>query len=124
MKAFNKRYIERFLKRDTELYPKHRQRKIRIAVIDSGLKRKNPLLQAVNTPNRIVESKSWVGDETDVEDVFGHGTVAAYLLLKIAPAAEVYVARVSKDKYIPRENVRNITEVSNWLMEPDICDHM
>ncbi|OIW25726.1 hypothetical protein CONLIGDRAFT_708490 [Coniochaeta ligniaria NRRL 30616] len=120
MKGFNDRYIKPFLKRDTELYPKHRQRKIRIAVIDSGFKRKNPLLQAVNTPNRIVDSKSWV--ENDVEDEFGHGTVAAYLLLKIAPAAEVYIARVSKGKSIPLENIRNITEAIKHAADPNGWD--
>jgi len=123
MGKFNEQYIEPLLGRSTEHLPKHRQRKIRIAIIDSGLDKKNSHIRGVNSSqrpgegSRIKGSRSWIGGENDVLDTFGHGTVVAYLLLKIAPAAEIYIARVSEGKTIPKENVGYIAEVSNPFIE-------
>jgi subtilisin family serine protease len=73
---------------------------VRIAILDSGLDPKNPfLIEDKQLPKpRIKEGRSFVhGTEPhDVQDEIGHGTHALGLLLKIAPCAEIYVARVAR----------------------------
>jgi hypothetical protein len=77
----------------------------RIAILDTGICLPEEAKDLGYT-NRIIKTKSWLGDNTtdDPElrlgdrDLDGHGTHAAGLLLKVAPEAEIYVARVFKGK--------------------------
>ncbi|KAH8600194.1 peptidase S8/S53 domain-containing protein, partial [Bisporella sp. PMI_857] len=88
-----------------------RRRRIKIAIIDSGIDMKNKCIKGILGPEkarkhkRIEDKRSWVGAETNIVDTFGHGTAVAYLLLKVAPAADLYIARVSEGKTIPKENI-------------------
>jgi hypothetical protein len=73
---------------------------VRIAILDSGLDPENPFLiedQQQANP-RIKEARSFVhGTEShDIRDEIGHGTHALGLLLKVAPCAEIYVARIAR----------------------------
>ena len=73
---------------------------VRIAILDSGLDPENPFLiedQQLANP-RIKDARSFVhGTEPhDIRDEIGHGTHALGLLLKIAPCAEIYVARIAQ----------------------------
>ncbi|OAL32056.1 hypothetical protein AYO22_00926 [Fonsecaea multimorphosa] len=73
---------------------------VRIAILDSGLDPENPFLiedQQLANP-RIKEARSFVhGTEPhDIRDEIGHGTHALGLLLKVAPCAEIYVARIAR----------------------------
>ncbi|KAK1142191.1 hypothetical protein N8T08_008117 [Aspergillus melleus] len=73
---------------------------VRIAILDSGLDPENPFLvedQQRNNP-QIKDARSFVyGTEThDIRDEIGHGTHALGLLLKVAPGAEIYVARIAR----------------------------
>lgn len=73
---------------------------VRIAILDSGLDPESPFLiedQQLGSP-RIKEARSFVrGTEPhDIRDEIGHGTHALGLLLKVAPCAEIYVARVAR----------------------------
>jgi hypothetical protein len=43
---------------------------------------------------RIIEKKSFCGDENDVQDVDGHGTQVAGIILRLAPRAHLYIARI------------------------------
>lgn len=73
---------------------------VRIAILDSGLDPENPFLvedqQRANP--RIKDARSFVhGTEPhDIRDEIGHGTHALGLLLKVAPGAEIYVARIAR----------------------------
>ena len=56
--------------------------------------------------NRIKESRSWVASKGDQEvdsenwrkDLDGHGTHVAYLLLRVAPVADIHIAQVFKTR--------------------------
>jgi subtilisin family serine protease len=73
---------------------------VRIAILDSGLDPENPFLvedqQRANP--RIKEARSFVQGTKprDIRDEIGHGTHALGLLLKVAPGAEIYVARIAR----------------------------
>jgi hypothetical protein len=72
---------------------------VKIAILDTGIDL--PLGQKFAHKDRIKECRSWLvtdedGDERGDKDLTGHGTHAAALLLKVAPNADLYVARVFK----------------------------
>lgn len=73
---------------------------VRIAILDSGLDPENPFLiedQQLANP-RIKEARNFVRGTGphDTRDEIGHGTHALGLLLKVAPCAEIYVARIAR----------------------------
>lgn len=43
-----------------------------------------------------ISPRSFLSDETSIEDVHGHGTHATALLLRVAENADLYVARIAK----------------------------
>ena len=81
---------------------------MRIAILDTGLNRYHPevseLLDKVKDDRRIQECKSWLpnsagdgllpGDEDDD----GHGTHCAMVAHKVAPNADIYIARIFKNR--------------------------
>ncbi|KAJ5364599.1 uncharacterized protein N7496_010312 [Penicillium cataractarum] len=82
---------------------------VRIAILDSGLDPENPFLvedQQCANP-RIKDARSFVhGTEShDIRDEIGHGTHALGLLLKAAPGAEIYVARIARRETIDPNTV-------------------
>src|SRR6187402_3265774 len=73
---------------------------VRIAILDSGLDPESPFLiedQQLANP-RVKDARSFIhGTEPhDVRDEIGHGTHALGLLLKVAPCADIYVARIAR----------------------------
>ena len=84
---------------------------VRIAILDSGFDRANWHIR--NDVQRIQGFRSFVSgtDPLDLQDKIGHGTHVLGLLLKFATCAEVYVARVAKDKTFCRDNCDSITQV-------------
>lgn len=78
----------------------HLAEPVRIAILDSGLDPDNPFLiedQHLANP-RIKEARSFVHGTVphDIRDEIGHGTHALGLLLKAAPYAEIYVAKIAQ----------------------------
>ena len=78
--------------------------KIRIAILDTGIDLGHPYfdekIRTGSTQTRresINECKSFLLGKRGDEDAHGHGTHAASLLLRLAPNAKVYVARVVDD---------------------------
>lgn len=77
-------------------------KRVRIAILDTGIDLGHPDFSKIDedhpeygTPkSRVKECKSFVGSEGGDHDHSGHGTHSAALLLKLAPQANVYVARV------------------------------
>lgn len=88
--------------------------RVRIAILDTGLNKKHPqvkqILEAPNDEKRIKKCRSWVPgvvgtDITDKkgilladEDIDGHGTHCAMVAHKVAPDADIYVARIFRDR--------------------------
>lgn len=76
----------------------HRQRSaglkaVRVAILDSGIDMFNPIFQKT-----VVGRKSFVGGAHDFFDFDGHGSHIAGLILKVAPHAELLIARVTADQ--------------------------
>lgn len=100
--------------------------RVRIAILDTGLNKHHPqvksILEKTQSERRIKNCKSWVPGvagsvDTDKngmllsdEDTDGHGTHCAMVAHKVAPNADIYVARIFKD----RNSVRGeyVVEVS------------
>lgn len=89
---------------------------VRIAILDSGLDPENPfLIEDQQLPNpQIKEARSFVhGTEPhDIRDEIGHGTHALGLLLKVAPGAEIYVARVARRETLDPNTYGDIAKAS------------
>jgi hypothetical protein len=94
---------------------------VRIAILDSGLDPENPFLiedQQLPDP-RIKEARSFVrGTEShDIRDEIGHGTHALGLLLKVAPCAEIYVARIARRETLDSNTYDDIAKVRLSLFQ-------
>ena len=80
-------------------------RKVKIAILDTGIDLGHPDFGKLDPDHpeygvprkRVKRWKSFANNEGD-KDVSGHGTHSAALLLKLAPKANLYVARVVEDQ--------------------------
>lgn len=88
---------------------------VRIAILDSGLDPTNPFLieDQQQTNPQIKGARSFVhGTQPhEVRDEIGHGTHALGLLLKVAPCAEIYVAKVARRETLDSNAFDDITKV-------------
>jgi hypothetical protein len=94
-----------FLSRATNFCTDHIQnlsndRKIRIAILDTGINEYHPFFKGVKATRRARDSpfkgmQSFIGD-SNAADSFGHGTNVASLILRIAREANLYIAKISK----------------------------
>ena len=69
---------------------------MKIAILDTGLDRAHPDIDA-RWSSRVRGVRSWVNGEDGDIDRHGHGTHGAALLMRIAPEAYIYVARIARD---------------------------
>jgi hypothetical protein len=115
MKEFKDKYIKihQNTVRRARVFPGD---KIRIAVIDSGVRSEDPDIMAADATKRIRDYRNFTSlDPSDCEDEVedGHGTLVSRLLLDVAPMAELYIAKVSRQRSIPRKELYRIADVSN-----------
>lgn len=113
MKQFKEKYIET-LENMASLAQNCCENKIRVAVIDSGVREEDPEIMAAHAKKRIRKYRNFSGpDPNHCEDEVegGHGTMVARLLLDVAPAAELYIAKVSRQKSIPKKELYRIADV-------------
>ncbi|KAF4432615.1 hypothetical protein FACUT_8303 [Fusarium acutatum] len=89
-------------------------KRIRIAVLDSGVRSDERKIETALREGRIKEIKSWVDSEGDTH---GHGTIITGLLLKMAPAAHIYVGKICDGKTIEEEHIPFIGEAIRWAVE-------
>ncbi|KAF4992831.1 hypothetical protein FGRMN_6883 [Fusarium graminum] len=94
---------------------------VRIAILDSGLDPENPfLVEDQQSPSpRIKEARSFIhGSEPySVRDEIGHGTHALGLLLKVAPCAEIYVAKIAPRETLNPNTYTDIAKAINHAVE-------
>jgi hypothetical protein len=83
---------------------------VKIAVLDTGIDMQHNYIKGCKKANRIKDVKSFVTDDTRIDDFCGHGTHVAALLLKVAPECQIYVAKVASGGKIPADH--RIAEVS------------
>ncbi|KAK4154756.1 hypothetical protein C8A00DRAFT_32424 [Chaetomidium leptoderma] len=95
-----------------------RNRKVKIALIDTGVDVEDPLIKPEAESGRI-RGCSWVGEETDLSDSCGHGTHLVRLVLKVNKSADILVAKVSESKSFSPKNTQNIAEAIHWAIKED-----
>jgi subtilisin family serine protease len=86
------------------------QRRIRIGILDTGIDTKNKIYFQ---SGRLEDDWciSFVGEPHEFHDEDGHGTHCVSLLRKVAPDAEIYVAKVFSHKEIDLTQAMNIPKV-------------
>ncbi|KAJ3549807.1 hypothetical protein NM208_g305 [Fusarium decemcellulare] len=87
-------------------------RRIRVALIDTGIDFDHPGIMEAKAKGRMKEEwcKSWVGATTKDYDDDLHGTNCAYLLHKAAPEADIYIARVFYKNELKLYEANNIAK--------------
>lgn len=96
-------------------------KRVRIAILDSGLDSENSSLiedQQLDDP-RVKDGRSFVhGTEPhDLRDEIGHGTHALGLLLKVAPFADIYVAKVARQESLDAYSCDDIAKARSSTSE-------
>jgi hypothetical protein len=115
-------YIRRITTKYSSLNKSHhwRSKKIRIAILDTGIDAvEDTLIQGAE--DRIKEHCSFMKDlnpsanPLDCQDVHGHGTHVTRLILRAAPSAEIFIAKISDGVIIDPQYLHRIARVSNNL---------
>jgi subtilisin family serine protease len=103
---------------------------VRIAILDTGVDGNHP--DIYSHWKQIKKVRSWVGEMAKTiygdgemsqkvirrihQDENGHGTHTTALVLKIAPTADIFIARIAKkDEKLVKENEQWITEVMETM---------
>lgn len=85
---------------------------IKVAVLDTGIDFEHGFIKgAMKKPRRIKATRDFVDKGNNIQDFHGHGTHVAALLLKVAPDAQLYIAKVANGGKIPASH--NIADVSH-----------
>lgn len=69
------------------------ENRVKIAILDTGIDLTDHF---ISNNRRRIRAKSFLPNDNSVEDVHGHGTHAAALLLRIAKNADIFIARITK----------------------------
>ncbi|SCO30847.1 related to thermostable alkaline protease precursor [Fusarium fujikuroi] len=94
----------------------HPHKRVTVAIIDTGFNANDdPFF--VNAERRILKRRSFIGKEGDWEDMHGHGTHVARLVLRHAPECEVYVAKISNTRSFSEDQVGQLAKALEWAGE-------
>lgn len=72
--------------------------RVRIAVLDTGIDASHPLIRRALDKGSIVDTRGFPDSRNPLQDLHGHGTHVTSVLLKTAPSAAMYIARVADDE--------------------------
>ncbi|KAH8667352.1 peptidase S8/S53 domain-containing protein [Tricladium varicosporioides] len=76
---------------------RNRMKRVKIAILDTGIDRQHQAFLDEASKARIKKTEDFLDPSGKGHDVCGHGTHCLGLLRKVAPEADIYVARVMKD---------------------------
>ncbi|KAL7936124.1 subtilisin-like protein [Trichoderma chlorosporum] len=93
--------------------------RIRIAILDTGYDARSPFFTSSPREKRLLKWKDFVDNHELPVDDDGHGTYTLSLLMKIAPAADICVARIAKNTEDLTNRVSNIAEAIDWAMDSE-----
>jgi hypothetical protein len=117
--------------------PKDKDKIVKIAVLDTGIDLFHEDFQMARASSfvsgkptfvegeppqikRIMEWQSFCGDKEDIQDVDGHGTQVAGIILRLAPKAVLYIARICEGDVnfgVP-EKKRQIVDKKSRIVNP------
>lgn len=96
-------------------------RRIRIAVLDTGIDFRHPGIIDAKDKGRVRKEwcHSWTGAKTDVEDEDDemHGTNCTYLLHKAAPEADIYIEKVFQRNSFKIYQAESIAKVRPFISD-------
>ncbi|RSL42810.1 hypothetical protein CEP54_015346 [Fusarium duplospermum] len=94
---------------------RNEKRPIKVAIIDSGVDPDDGWIRARSS--QIAGKRNWAGGQVDdCADICGHGTHITRLILKVAPAAEVYIAKVSEKKKFNPKVAGRVAQAIEWAV--------
>ncbi|KAJ4248542.1 hypothetical protein NW757_008190 [Fusarium falciforme] len=94
---------------------RNEKKPIKIAIIDSGVDPDDRWIRARSS--QIADTRNWTSAQIDdCADECGHGTHITRLILKVAPAAEIYIAKVSKRKKFDPEVAGQVAQAIEWAV--------
>lgn len=97
---------------------------VRIAVLDTGFHGDDEDYFLLAAEPRIKLKQNFTGGGSDdCHDYHGHGTHVARLLLRFAPEADIYVAKISASRTLEKtrlDQIANVTHTSHHPAPPDI----
>lgn len=88
--------------------------RIKVAILDTGYD-KDAIFFNQDRDTRLKGWKDWVDNLPYPQDQDGHGTHVLSLIMKIAPAADIFVSRVSKDEKDLQNASNNIAQVIRFI---------
>ncbi|WAO91652.1 Peptidase-S8 domain-containing protein [Fusarium falciforme] len=92
--------------------------RVRIAILDTGYDSKTQFFQPPSRKKRIVHWKDFTGRQDEHVDCDGHGTHVLSLAMKIAPGAEICVARVANSANDLTHSASRIADAIKWATDP------
>ncbi|KAI9928487.1 hypothetical protein ASPWEDRAFT_50364 [Aspergillus wentii DTO 134E9] len=112
-----KRWLSRMRRLNSELgetIPPVITTRIRIAVLDTGCDFNAPFFLHPDNESRLKGWRDFADGSDDFQDGHGHGTHLVSLIMKIAPDAHVYVARVAKNPDDLLGASENVAQAISW----------
>ncbi|KAF2851860.1 hypothetical protein T440DRAFT_467121 [Plenodomus tracheiphilus IPT5] len=92
-------------------------RRVRIAILDTGCDTRCDFFGPTPRRTRLKSCKDFVENEATFSDLDGHGSHITSLAMKIAPAAEIYIARVAVDSCSLANASENIAKAIDWAAQ-------
>ncbi|RSL67340.1 hypothetical protein CEP53_002994 [Fusarium sp. AF-6] len=92
--------------------------RIRIAILDTGYDSRTQFFQPPSRKKRVIKWKDFVGGQEEHVDCDGHGTHVLSLAMKIAPAAEICVARVANSTKDLAQSGCRVADAIKWATDP------
>jgi subtilisin family serine protease len=87
---------------------KEGQKPVRVAILDTGLDENHPAIQEALTSQKIM-CRGFPASLNPFKDTIGHGTFGASVLMRTAPSAFLYIARIfSDDRNIDKPEVAKV----------------
>lgn len=103
---------------------KDKEKRIKIAILDTGIDLTHPLFQKHLSDGQFPDSRDFVENRQNIIDTCGHGTHTAHLLLKTAPNASIYVARVFRTTKAEKNTASLVANVGHPPFGPKLCKHV
>ncbi|KAL6895734.1 peptidase S8/S53 domain-containing protein [Trichoderma longibrachiatum] len=96
--------------------------RIRIAILDTGYDARSQFFTAAARKKRLIKWKDFVDGQEQPLDRDGHGSHALSILMKVAPAADICVARVAENTEDLQNRPSAIAQAIAWATNSDEAD--